>query len=196
VTGNELELAERLRAGDEQAFAELVDHYHSRLVGLARQFVANHEAAEDVAQETWLAAVRSIDQFEGRSSLRTWLFQICVNRARSHGTREHRLVASGAGEPAVGGSRFGSDGGWITPPQHWAERIDDQLEAAALVDHARKAIERLPRSQQSVITLRDVEHLSPDEVCAVLSITDAQQRVLLHRGRSSVRRALEEVLGQ
>jgi RNA polymerase sigma-70 factor (ECF subfamily) len=196
VTGNELDLVERLRNGDEQAFAELVDRYHSRLVGLARQFVANHEAAEDVAQETWLAAVRSIGRFEGRSSLRTWLFQICVNRARSHGTREHRFVTSGADEPAVDRARFGSDGGWITPPQHWAERIDDQLEAAALVDHARKAIERLPRAQQAVVTLRDVEHLGADEVCTVLSITDEQQRVLLHRGRSSVRRALEEVLGR
>jgi RNA polymerase sigma-70 factor (ECF subfamily) len=194
--GDDRDLIDRLRSGNEAAFAELVERYHLRLVGLARQFVATREAAEDVAQETWLAVVRGVDRFEGRSSLRTWLFQICVNRARTRGVRDRRLLPVGSGEPAVDPNRFGPRGAWTEAPQHWSDRVDDRLQAAALAEQVHTAIARLPRPQQLVVTLRDVEGLTAEEVCAVLSITEANQRVLLHRGRSAVRRSLEDVLGR
>jgi RNA polymerase sigma-70 factor (ECF subfamily) len=172
------DLIDRLRAGDEAAFAELVSRYHPRLVGLARTFVATREAAEDVAQETWLAAVRGIDRFEGRSLLHTWLFQICVNRARTRGILDKRLVPS---------SR-------VDTSEHWSERVDDRLLAAGLAEQVQTAISHLPRAQQLVVTLRDIEGLTGEEVCAALSITDANQRVLLHRARSTLRRRLIDVL--
>lgn len=185
------ELVARLRAGDERAFAVMVDRYHSRLIGLARQFVPSHDAAEDVAQETWLAVFRSVDRFEGRAPFRTWLFQVCVNRARTAGAKDGRHVASSRTAPSVDSDRFGADGGWIRPPEHWADRVDDQLTAVGLAARARAAIEHLPGLQNVVVTLRDVEGLTSEEVADVLSITDANQRVLLHRGRATVRRALD-----
>jgi RNA polymerase sigma-70 factor, ECF subfamily len=191
----EAELVDRLRGGDEAAFADLVDRYHVRLVGLARGFVRTHEAAEDAAQETWLALVRGVDRFEGRSSLRSWLFQVCVNRARTMGTRDARIVSVGS-EPAVDPARFDRSGSWSDPPAHWADLVDDRLEAAALVEHVRKAIGMLPDMQRLVVTLRDVERLTGQEVCDVLEITDANQRVLLHRARSAIRGSLEEVIGR
>jgi len=196
AVSTDLELVDRLRAGDEQAFAELVERYQARLVGLARQFVSNPEAAQDAVQDTWLAVLRGVDRFEGRAPLRAWLFQVCVNRARSHAAKERRLVPVGSGEPAVDPARFGPDARWATPPQHWVELADDRLEAAAAMDRVRAAIERLPQSQQLVVTLRDVEGLTSQEVCEVLSVSEANQRVLLHRGRSAVRRALGDRLGR
>lgn len=184
------ELVARLRVGEEEAFVELVERYHTRLIGLARQFVAGPAAAEDVVQETWLAVFRGIERFEGRSSLRTWLFRICVNRARSHGVQDHRFVPIGSGEAAADPGWFGPDGRWATPPQHWAELVDDRLEATAVIDLVRAAIEALPGLQRVVVTLRDVEGLTGEEVRAVLSISEGNQRVLLHRGRSAVRRAI------
>ena len=192
----EAELVDRLRRGDEAAFAELIDSYHARLVGLARHFVKTSEAAEDVAQETWLALVRGIDRFEGRSSLKTWLFQVCANRAKTAGVRDSRTVAVDPGGPAVDPSRFDQGGAWSDPPRHWADVVDDRLEAEAMVEHVREAIAELPESQQLVVTMRDVEGLTAEEVCAVLSISDANQRVLLHRARAHIRRSLEEVRGR
>jgi RNA polymerase sigma-70 factor (ECF subfamily) len=185
------DLLDRLRAGDEVAFAELVERYHTRLVRLARSFVANGEVAEDVAQETWLAVVRGIERFEGRSSLRTWLFRICANRARSTGAHEHRMFSADPQEAAVDPDRFDPGGAWASPPADWVDAIDDRLEAAVLAEHARRAIDELPERQRQVVTLRDVEGLSSKEVCEVLSISEANQRVLLHRGRSRIRSALE-----
>jgi RNA polymerase sigma-70 factor (ECF subfamily) len=193
---DEAGLVERLRSGDEAAFAELVDRYHGRLVGLARHFVPSRETAEDVAQETWLALVRGVDHFEGRSALRTWLFQVCANRARTMAVRERRTMTVGPGGPAVEPARFARDGAWSAPPRHWSDAVDDRLEAATLVDHVRKAIEVLPDSQRLVVTMRDVEGLTSEEVCAVLAITEVNQRVLLHRARSAIRRSLEAVMGR
>ena len=185
------ELLDGLRAGDEVAFAELVERYHARLVRLARSFVASGEVAEEVAQETWLAVVRGIERFEGRSSLRTWLFRICANRARSAGEREHRMVSAERQEAAVDPDRFDPSGAWALPPTDWADAIDDGLEAAVLAEHARRAIDELPEQQRQVVTLRDVEGLSSKEVCDVLSISESNQRVLLHRGRARIRSILE-----
>ena len=192
----EAEIVDRLRRGDEEAFASLVDRYHARLVALAGNFVASREAAEDVAQEAWLALVRGVDRFEGRSSLRTWLFQVCVNRAKSAGIRDRRSTPVDPGDAAVDPGRFDSHGAWSDPPRHWADAVDDRLQAVALVEHVRKAITLLPESQRLVVTMRDVEGLTAEDVCAVLSITEANQRVLLHRARASVRQALEEVRGR
>jgi RNA polymerase sigma-70 factor (ECF subfamily) len=189
----EAELVERLRRGDEAAFAEMVERFHGRLVALARHYVSSEHAAEDVAQETWLALVRGVDRFEGRSSLKAWLFQVCVNRARTTGVRDKRTLAIGAGEPAVDPARFDRSGAWSDPPRPWTDAVDDRLEAEALVQSIRKAIDALPSAQQLVVTMRDVEGLTAEEVCTILSITDANQRVLLHRARAAIRRSLEEV---
>jgi RNA polymerase sigma-70 factor (ECF subfamily) len=187
------ELVERLRKGDQDAFAALVDRYHSRLTRFARSFTARPELAEDIAQETWLGLLRGIDRFEGRASLRTWLFQICANRARTLTAREGRLVPVDPTDPeapTVDPARFSQDGAWTSPPVPWDSTADD----AELVARVRAAIARLPEAQQQVVTLRDVEGLAAAEVCRILELTEGNQRVLLHRGRSRVRAILEQQL--
>ncbi len=185
------ELLARLRRGDEDAFAALVERYHTRIVRLACTFVGGHHTAEDVAQETWLAALRGLDRFEGRSSLRTWLFQICANRARTAGVREHRVVPVDGGGPTVDPGRFDTHGAWSTPPVLPTDAVDDRLTAASLAACALRAIDDLPPAQRQVVTLRDAEGLTSKDVCEVLSISEANQRVLLHRGRAQVRAVLE-----
>ena len=191
-----MELIQRLRAGDEQAFVVLVRRYHESMIGLASSFVPSRAVAEEVVQDTWMGVVRGIGNFEGRSSLRTWLFRILVNRARTAGTRERRSVAIGDAEPAVDPSRFDEAGAWQSPPEQWVEEADDRLRSGKLAGRIRSAIEELPARQREVVTLRDVEGLSSDEVCHVLEITDGNQRVLLHRGRSRVRQVLETEFGR
>jgi len=191
-----MELIQRLRAGDEQAFVVLVRRYHESMIGLASSFVPSRAVAEEVVQDTWMGVVRGIGNFEGRSSLRTWLFRILVNRARTAGTRERRSVAIGDAEPAVDPSRFDEAGAWLSPPEQWIEEADDRLRSGKLAGRIRSAIEELPARQREVVTLRDVEGLSSDEVCHVLEITDGNQRVLLHRGRSRVRQVLETEFGR
>jgi RNA polymerase sigma-70 factor (ECF subfamily) len=189
-------LLEQLRAGEEEAFVVLVKRYHHRLTRLALTFVPSPEMAEDVAQETWLAVFRGVGKFEGRSSLRTWLFQICANRARSLASREQRLAAMGRPELAVDPGRCDPGAGWSSPSQHWADAVDDSLEADELALHVRRAIAELPQLQRQVVTLRDIEGLPSLKVCEVLSLSGPNQRVLLHRGRSRIRRTLEEVTQQ
>ena len=184
-------LLEQLRAGEEQAFVVLVKRYHHRLTRLALTFVPSPEMAEDVAQETWLAVFRGVGQFEGRSSLRTWLFQICANRARSLASREQRLASMGRPELAVEAGHSGSGAGWSSAAQHWADAVDDRLEADELAVHVLRAIEELPQLQRQVVTLRDIEGLPSLKVCQLLSLSEPNQRVLLHRGRSRIRRTLD-----
>ena len=191
-----MELIQRLRAGDEQAFVVLVRRYHDSMIGLASSFVPSRAVAEEVVQDTWMGVLRGIGSFEGRSSLRTWLFRILVNRARTAGARERRSVAIGDAEPAVDPSRFDAAGAWLSPPEAWIEEVDDRLRSGKLAGRIRSAIEELPARQREVVTLRDVEGLSSDEVCHVLEITDGNQRVLLHRGRSRVRQVLETEFGR
>ncbi|MGA3363232.1 MAG: RNA polymerase sigma factor, partial [Solirubrobacteraceae bacterium] len=138
--------------------------------------------------------LRGIDRFEGRSSLRTWLLAILVNRARTTGVREARSVAVGDATPAVDRARFNAAGAWASPPEQWVEEAEARLGAAALAAHIHAALEQMPPRQRAVVTLRDVDGLGSEEVCAVLSLSQANQRVLLHRGRSQLRRALESVL--
>jgi RNA polymerase sigma-70 factor, ECF subfamily len=190
------ELLQRLRAGEEQAFVILVRRYHDSMLRLASSFVPSRAVAEEVVQDTWMGVLRGIGGFEGRSSFRTWLFRILVNRARTAGERERRSVAIGDAGPAVDQSRFDEAGAWAAPPEQWIDDIDDRLRAGKLADRIRSAIEELPARQREVVTLRDVEGLSSDEVCHVLEITDGNQRVLLHRGRSRVRQVLETDFGR
>ena len=188
---SDADLVLRLRKGDQAAFAALVDRYHSRLTRFARSFTARPELAEDIAQETWLGLLRGLDRFEGRASLRTWLFQICANRARTLAAREGRLVPvdpTDPDSPTVDPARFDAGGGWTQPPVPWSETGED----FELVERVRDAITRLPESQQQVVTLRDVEGLSAPEVCRILELTEGNQRVLLHRGRARVRAILEK----
>ena len=192
-------LLERLRRGDERAFMELVERYHAALVRLAQSFVPSRAVAEEVAQETWLGVLNGLDRFEGRSSLKTWIFRILVNRAKTRGERESRSVPFSAletaeGEPAVDPDRFGADGGWVSPPRPWGGGPVERLlagEARGVID---AAIEKLPPAQRRVITLRDIEGLGADETRELLDLSDGNQRVLLHRARSKVRQALEEYL--
>jgi RNA polymerase sigma-70 factor, ECF subfamily len=189
------EVLRRLRAGDEEAFVTLVERYNGSMLRLAASFVPNSAVAEEVVQDTWLAVLRGLARFEGRSSLRTWMFTILVNRARTTGVREQRTVPVADAGPVVDASRFGPDGAWSAPPEHWIEEAEDRIEAGKLTGLLRTAIDGLPTRQREVVLLRDVEGLSSAEVCSVLAISEANQRVLLHRGRGKLRQVLETQLG-
>jgi RNA polymerase sigma-70 factor (ECF subfamily) len=188
-------LVGRLRDGDEAAFRDLVGRMHRGLLRVAMAFVESPSAAEEVVQETWLAVVAQIDGFEGRSSLRTWIGTILCNRAKTRGVRDKRSVPfSSLSEEEldpVEPERFHAGGTWSAPPARW----DDAPESLVLRKEAREAIERelkaLPEAQRTVVTLRDLEGWSSEEVCNVLEISETNQRVLLHRGRQRLRSALE-----
>jgi RNA polymerase sigma-70 factor (ECF subfamily) len=185
-------LVERLRAGDETAFEELVNGYQTRMLRLAEATVGSRAVAEEVTQDTWLGVVRGVDRFEGRSSLKTWLFHILLNRARSAAGREAR-----AGRPDDDiGDRFDKSGAWITPPQPWADQADDRLVAEQLAARVQKLLPQLPEAQRQVVVLRDLEETAPEDVCALLGITDGHHRVLLHRGRARLRDLLDEEMGR
>jgi RNA polymerase sigma-70 factor (ECF subfamily) len=189
---SDAELVHRLRSGDEHAFTGLVERYHQPMLRLAASFVPNRAVAEEVVQDTWLAVLRGLDGFEGRSSLKTWLFRILVNRARTTGTREQRSVPVADPEPAVDPARFDGSGGWSDPPEHWIEAAEGRAEAGKLAHRVRAWINELPARQREVVLLRDVEGMSSEEVCAVLALTEGNQRVLLHRGRSRLRQLFED----
>jgi RNA polymerase sigma-70 factor (ECF subfamily) len=185
---------ERLRAGDEDAFEALVARHDGALRRVARTFVRTDSAADDVVQETWLGVMRGLDRFEGRSSLRTWLFRILVNQARTRATRDARNVPFSALEtdddPAVDPSCFTRDGRWTSAPARLDADPETGLLAAELREQMLHAIEGLSPDQRAVITLRDLAGLPADEVCGLLELSDGNQRVLLHRARSRVRAAL------
>ena len=193
-------LVKALTARDPDAFAYLLDHYHLPLVRLARQYVPNRAVAEEVAQETWLAVIEGIDRFEQRSSIKTWLFRILINIARSRGVQERRSIpfattATLDDEPAVDPRRFRrlakhSRGQWKRPPHPWGNPEQRALDAETL-ETIRRAVDRLPPDQREVITMRDLLGWTAAEVCDALEVTDANQRVLLHRARSKVRGQLE-----
>ena len=195
-------LVERLRAGDDEAFRELMRRYGAGMLRVAQMFVSSRAVAEDVVQDAWVGVLRGIGRFEGRSSLKTWLFRIVANTAKTRGAREARsLPFSALGTPgeesAVDPDRFlGAGerfpGHWAAPPDAWSP--EGRLlsgEAMAVID---RAIGRLPPAQRAVITLRDVEGLTSEEVRNALDLTETNQRVLLHRARSKVRGALEEYM--
>jgi RNA polymerase sigma-70 factor (ECF subfamily) len=189
------ELVDRLRAGDEEAFRFLVERYHTSLLRLAQTMVPTRAVAEEVVQDTWLGVVRGINRFEGRSSLRTWLFHVLVNRARTTGAYERRPTAGTTAGPTVDPSRFGPQGNWADPPVPWPDDIDDRLVATQLAERIRPRIEELPDMQRQVVTLRDVDGLGAREVCDLLGLSEGNQRVLLHRGRARLRGMLETEMG-
>jgi RNA polymerase sigma-70 factor, ECF subfamily len=197
------EVVAALKRGDEAVFAELVDAYSPGLMRMAQMFVRDRAVAEEVVQETWLAVLRGIDRFEGRSSLKTWIFRILMNTAKTRAQREARSVpfsaVVGEDEPSVDPDRFlGPDqrfaGGWMLGPSDWPTPEDELLQGETR-DAILEAINRLPEAQRAVITMRDVEGFPAEEVTAALGITDGNQRVLLHRARSKVRGAIEAHLG-
>ena len=187
------ELLTRLRAGDEEAFVMLVGRYNGSLLRLARAYVPNEAVAEEAVQDTWMGVVRGVDRFEGRSTFKTWLFRILVNRARSAGTREHRDLSLTDNQPAVDPSRFDAAGAWARPLESWAD-TDDRLVAATWTRCLGDALSGLPPRQREIVILRDVEGLASGDVCDVLGISEGNQRVLLHRGRSRLRSVLEDEL--
>jgi RNA polymerase sigma-70 factor, ECF subfamily len=187
------DLLARLVIGDESAFIDLIERYHARLLRLAGSFVSRRDVAEDVVQETWIAVLNGIGGFQGRSAFRSWLFQICVNKAKSAAVREQRVVPVDPADLDVDAADFAADGSWAAPPRRWADQVSEQAADSPLVERVHRAIDALPAGQRQVLTLRDVEGLSASEVSTVLSITDVNQRVLLHRGRRQVRRAIEAV---
>ncbi len=189
-------LVEALRRGDEDAFAALVDRYSRPMLRLAATFVRTPAVAEEVVQEAWLGVVAGIERFEGRSSLKTWIFRILTNTAKTRGSREARSVPfsslerEGEGEPAVDPDRFISEGFWASPPRPW-EMPDERLLSKETRERVAQAIEALPPMQRTVISLRDVEGWSSEDVRNVLELSETNQRVLLHRARSRVRAELE-----
>ena len=201
---NDERLLAGLRRGDEDAFRALVDEYGPFLMRLALMHVRSRAIAEEVVQDTWLAVLNGIDRFEGRSSLRTWIFRILVNRAKTRGVRERRVVpfssladAEDDDDATVDADRFVPRGAgrWVAEPARWSDLPEERLLARETLEAAQRAIEALPPNQRAVITLRDVEGWEADEVRDLLDISDVNQRVLLHRARAKVRRALERELG-
>lgn len=191
----DVEMLARLRDGDEGAFVTMVERYQQPMLRLARCFVPSQAVAEEAVQDTWLGVVRGIERFEGRSSFKTWLFRILVNRARSAGSREHPAAPTEALH-AVDPARFTAEGQWADPVERWVEESEERLDAAAWSPILKSALDDLPPRQRRVVLLRDVEGLSHDEACAVLDISVGNQRVLLHRGRSQLREILEAKMGK
>jgi RNA polymerase sigma-70 factor (ECF subfamily) len=192
-------LVAALRAGDEQTFAALVDGWSGWMLRLAREHVPSAAVAEEVVQETWLAMLQGLDRFRGEASLRTWVYRILVNKAKGRGVRERRTIPfASVTEKEMGrtvdpdrfqGPGEGHPGGWRQFPQEWPEQVALNRE---VLDVVRAALTGLSRQQRIVVALRDLDGHSADEVCKLLGITAAHQRVLLHRGRAVVRSRLEQ----
>ncbi|HEX2072698.1 MAG TPA: sigma-70 family RNA polymerase sigma factor [Geodermatophilus sp.] len=204
------EVLARLRAGDRTAFAELVETWSPVMLRVARLYVATHASAEEVVQDTWLAVVTELDRFEGRSSLKTWVFRILENLARTRGGRDARSLPWSSAfpdstderetGPTVDPSRFrGRDDPWARhwtdagAPVPWEPPPEDAVMAAEVRRELRAALDELPARQRTVVELRDVHGLTSEEVCERLGLTPANQRILLHRGRARLRARLEDL---
>ncbi len=200
---DDAQLVERLRAGDEGTFAGIVDRYQASMLRLAQMYVASRAVAEEVVQEAWIGVLKGLDGFQGRSSLRTWIFRIVVNTAKTRGQREGRSMpfssafAVAEDEPAVDPERFvPGEGNWSAAPTSWEGVPEERLLARETFAEIERAIEGLPPLQAEVIRLRDVQGWTSLEVCNALDISETNQRVLLHRARSKVRGALERYLDE
>jgi len=200
----EMDLLDRLRGGDEAAFVRVVNTYSASLKRLALAFVSSDGVAEEVVQETWLAVLTGIARFEGRSSVKTWIFKILTNRAKTRAIREKRTISfseledpSEPDQPAVDPARFLPAGHaafprhWASPLEHWSASAEDAVVGRETMGVLQRELDRLPPAQRVVVALRDVHGWPAAEVCEVLGLSEANQRVLLHRGRSRLRGALE-----
>ena len=209
ASADDLDLIERLRNGNEDAFAALIDRYATAMLRLAMVYVGARAVAEEVVQETWLGILEGLGRFEGRSSLKTWMFRILTNRAKTRALREGRSIPFSSlpeldtdhPEPAVDPKRFLPadyqwSGHWISFPLDWRKMPEERLLSREMRAYLEKAIEALPASQRTIITLRDIEGWTPDEACSFLGISEANQRVLLHRARSKVRGVLEKYFAE
>ena len=203
----DLALVAALRGGDETAFMMLVERYQPAMLRIARMYVSTNAVAEDVVQDAWVGVLKGLDGFEGRSSLRTWIFRILVNTAKTRGQREARSLpfssvwaADPDGESSVDSDRFlplghpFSPGAWAEPPVEWESTPEERLLSKEALTVVSRAIEALPPNQREVIRLRDVLGWPSSEVRNALDISETNQRVLLHRARAKVRRALESYL--
>jgi RNA polymerase sigma-70 factor (ECF subfamily) len=208
ASDEDLRVVQALRAGDESTFAMLVDRYRAPMLRVAQMYVSTRAVAEEVVQDAWVGVLRGLDAFEGRSSLRTWIFRILVNTAKTRGQREGRSTpfssvwAPSEDEPAVDPDRFFPDDhpsqprGWTSLPARWDVIPEERLLGNETLARIREAIDALPPNQREVIRLRDVLGWGSAEVCNALEISETNQRVLLHRARAKVRRALEAYLGE
>ena len=197
MVGGDVELVEGLRAGDEAAFVELVRRYQNQLLRLAVSLLSSRAVAEEAVQETWLGVVRGIERFEGRSSVKTWLFRILVNRARTAGASESRTwPVDTSDEAVVPPERFDRSGAWATPPVPWTDEADERLSAKVLARRIGHLLPSLPDAQRQVFLLRDVEGCGTSDVCALLGVSEGNQRVLLHRARARLRGMLEREMGK
>jgi RNA polymerase sigma-70 factor (ECF subfamily) len=200
-------LVDALRGGDEAAFVELVRRYGALMLRIARLYVPTRSVAEEVVQETWLGVLKGIDRFEGRSSFKTWLLRILTNIAKTRAEREGRSVPFSAlaqaeletAESSVDPDRFFPQGErwanyWSSSPTRFEDLPESQLLSSETFAVAREAIDGLPGAQRTVITMRDIAGFASEDVCEVLGLTEGNQRVLLHRARTRVRRALEQHL--
>jgi RNA polymerase sigma-70 factor, ECF subfamily len=200
-------LLQRLRDGNEEAFGILVDRYHGPMIRFARGFVRDHAVAEEVVQDAWLGVIRGLADFARRSSLKSWIFAIVANKAKTRAGKEARSIPFSAlaarevssSELAVDPSRFlGADaewpGHWARPPESWGDRPEERLLSRETMEQFARILESLPAVQRVVITLRDVEGHDTKSVCNILGLTETNMRVLLHRARSRVRGQLERYL--
>lgn len=200
----DLALVERLRAGDETAFMMLVEQHQAAMLRIARMFVSSRAVAEEVVQEAWLGILKGLDRFEGRSSLRTWMYRIVANVAKTRGRRDGRSIPFSALEGDAAGSGIDPEwfqgaaerapGGWRTFPDDWQGIPEERLAAHETFEQIGRAIDELPPMQAQVLRLRDVLGWSSEEVRNALDLSETNQRVLLHRARGRVRRALHDYL--
>lgn len=205
ASSRDAQILARLRKGDARAFEQLVKENHAALIRMAMGYVGTREIAEEVVQDTWMALIDALQRFEGRSSLRTWIFGILIHKAKDRGVRERRHIAFSAFESdddrdeAIDPARFHSSGdaagSWAFPPHPWDERTPEKLlaskQALAALSHA---LEQLPRGLREVLVLRDIEGVDNKEICALLQITETNLYVRLHRARERVRSAVEAAL--
>ena len=203
VVKEDVALLGRLRLGDEMAFDELVTRHHGALIRMAMGYVADREVAEEVVQDTWIAVIEGFARFEGRSSLRTWIFGIMIHKAKDRGVREKRHTTFSSFESidddcdeTIDPSRFHQSGEWAGhwafPPQPWDDQTPEKLLASQqAVDVMNRVIMALPRTLQDVLILRDVEGVDSKEICEILKITETNLYVRLHRARERVRQAVE-----
>jgi RNA polymerase sigma-70 factor (ECF subfamily) len=205
VAASDEQTVAALRSGDERTFRELFERSYPMMKRVARGYARSDAVAEEIVQDTWLAVVTGIDRFQGRSSIGTWIFSILTNQAKTHSARERRAMPfssvplAGADEPVVDPDRFQKDdeawpGHWATPPRPW-QRPERRLMSLEARERLKEALEQLPDRQRVIVGLRDVEGLTAEEVCGLLDLSQENQRVLLHRGRSRLRAVLEEYVG-
>jgi RNA polymerase sigma-70 factor (ECF subfamily) len=207
AASDDFELIASLRAGDEAAFVSLIERYNAGMIRVARLYMRDRSLAEEVVQEAWLGVLRGLHGFQARSSLKTWIFRILLNCARTRAVREQRSIPFSAAaealvegaDPAVDSSRFRGPqdpyhGGWVSFPPSWGQAPEQRVLSSEVRQLIAAAVDQLPPAQREVVVMRDVQGWSAEEVCQVLRVSEANQRVLLHRGRSKLRCALAQYL--